>query len=298
MAAERIERYERKGTFSVSNVENSILNNFRKFLGGSDIYFHEINSPLIEKFKVFCKGELGHKLRTITNHLIIIRTLFNPAIKEGIVDRKYYPFAGDNVKIRIGLGLKMGLTQEEIQKIENLELESNTSIWHARNIWLFSFYFAGVRISDVLKIKWSDFKDRRLYYQMNKNDKPVTLKIPDKAKTILKYYEPEKRSDKDFVFPDLKNADPNSIKDIFRKTRTAARRFNKYLKKIAEITGIEKNLSNHIARHSFGNIAGDKINPLMLQKLYRHSNLKTTINYQANFIHKEANDALDAVVDF
>ena len=172
------------------------------------------------------------------------------------------------------------------------------SIWHARNIWLFSFYFAGVRISDVLKIKWSDFKDGRLYYQMDKNDKPVTLKIPDKAKTILKYYEPEKRSDKDFVFPDLKNADPNNIKDIFRKTRTAARRFNKYLKRIAEITGIEKNLSNHIARHSFGNIAGDKINPLMLQKLYRHSNLKTTINYQANFIHKEADDALDAVVDF
>ena len=133
---------------------------------------------------------------------------------------------------------------------------------------------------------------------MDKNDKPVTLKIPDKAKTILKYYEPEKRSDKDFVFPYLKHADPNNIKDIFTKTRTAARRFNKYLKKIPEITGIEKNLSNHIARHSFGNIAGDKINPLMLQKLYRHSNLKTTINYQANFIHKEADDALDAVVDF
>lgn len=26
----------------------------------------------------------------------------------------------------------------------------------------------------------------------------------------------------------------------------------------------------------------------MLQKLYRHRDLKTTINYQANFIHKEA----------
>ena len=36
----------------------------------------------------------------------------------------------------------------------------------------------------------------------------------------------------------------------------------------------------------------------MLQKLYQHSNLKTTINYLANFIRKEADDALDAVVDF
>lgn len=54
----------------------------------------------------------------------------------------------------------------------------------------------------------------------------------------------------------------------------------------------------HIARHSFGNIAGDAIHPLMLQKLYRHSDLKTTLNYQANFIHKEADEALDSVVNF
>ncbi len=54
----------------------------------------------------------------------------------------------------------------------------------------------------------------------------------------------------------------------------------------------------HIARHSFGNIAGDTIQPLMLQKLYRHSDLKTTINYQANFIHKDADKALDRVLNF
>jgi len=54
----------------------------------------------------------------------------------------------------------------------------------------------------------------------------------------------------------------------------------------------------HIGRHSFGNIAGDAIHPLMLQKLYRHSDLKTALNYQANFIHKDADDALDSVVNF
>jgi hypothetical protein len=35
----------------------------------------------------------------------------------------------------------------------------------------------------------------------------------------------------------------------------------------------------------------------MLQKLYRHSDLKTTIGYQSNFIHKSADDALDAVIN-
>lgn len=70
------------------------------------------------------------------------------------------------------------------------------------------------------------------------------------------------------------------------------------MKRIASQCVIEKNLSNHIARHSFGNIAGDKIHPLMLQKLYRHSDLKTTLNYQSNFIYRDADDAWDSVINF
>ena len=61
--------------------------------------------------------------------------------------------------------------------------------------------------------------------------------------------------------------------------------------------GIEKNLSNHTARHTFEDMASDKIDLRILQKLYRHNNLKTTIGYQANFIHKDANDALETVLN-
>lgn len=191
----------------------------------------------------------------------------------------------------------MGLTKEEIEKIESLELEKDSSTWHSRNIFLFSFYFAGVRISDVLAIRWSDFMDGRLYYQMNKNEKPVSLKVPDQAYRILDLYREEKKSNQDYVFPFVKKADPNSRKELFTKTRNATSLFNTYLKEVAKAAGIEKKLSNHIARHTFGNIAGDKIHPLMLQKLYRHSDLKTTLIYQANFIHKEADEALEKVLN-
>ncbi len=61
---------------------------------------------------------------------------------------------------------------------------------------------------------------------------------------------------------------------------------------------IDKKINNHIARHSFGNSAGDKVSPQMLQKLYRHSHLSTTIGYQANFIHKNADEALEAIITF
>ena len=99
------------------------------------------------------------------------------------------------------------------------------------------------------------------------------------------------------MFPFLKKANPKNKQDMFTKMRNATSLFNKYLKRIASLCEIDKNLSNHIARHSFGNIAGDAIHPLMLQKLYRHTDLKKTNNYQANFIHKEADDALEQVLN-
>jgi integrase len=259
--------------------------------------FDDIDIAFINRFKSFCSSYLEQQTRTITNQLIFIRTLYNLAIKEKVTDGKNYPFAGDKEKIRIQSGNKIGLSKAEITKIEELDLEENSSIWHTKNIWLFAYYFAGIRISDVLEMRWSDFADDRLYYQMNKNEKPVSLKVPSQALTVLEHYESDKSSNSDFIFPFLKKADLNNKEDIFTKTRNATKLLNKYIKRIAEMCGIEKNLSNHIARHTFGNIAGDKIDPRMLQKLYRHSNLKTTIGYQANFIHKDADDALETVLN-
>ena len=161
-----------------------------------------------------------------------------------------------------------------------------------------AIYFDGIRKANDLRLKWSDFKDNRLNYVMHKNSKPITLKIPEKAQSILEFYKKGRKKADDYIFPWLEKANQDDIEDLYRKNRDTARLFNRYLKKIATQAGIEKNLSHHIARHSFGNIAGDKIHPLMLQKLYRHSDLKTTINYQANFIHKDADEALDSVVDF
>ncbi|GGW77172.1 tyrosine-type recombinase/integrase [Salegentibacter mishustinae] len=274
------------------------LDGITYFRKNQNLKFRDINQNFITKYKIFCSVYLNHKTRSITNQLIFIRTLFNIAIKNGYVESKYYPFANGKEKIRINSGNKIGLTASEVEKIEALEFQEDLLIWHTHNAWLIAFYFAGIRISDVVKLKWSDFKDNRLYYVMSKNEKALSLKVPDKAKTILEKYRNSQFGNNGYIFPFLKDVKRNDAEKIFIKTRNATHVFNKYLKRIAQQCDIEKNLSNHIARHSFGNIAGDKIHPLMLQKLYRHSDLKTTLNYQANFIHKEADDALDSVINF
>lgn len=289
----RIERIS-KGRKGELQFEDSI-NHFKK---NKNLAFQDITEGFLEKYKTFCSVYLEQKTRTVTNQLIFIRTLFNVAIRDSVIDSEFYPFGGSKEKIKIGSSHKIGLNIEEVEKIEALQLEYNSFIWHTQNVWLIAFYFAGIRISDVVSLKWSDLMDGRLFYVMNKNEKPLSLKIPDKAANILKKYKKSCTENNGFIFPFLKNADLFNEEDIFTKSRNATKLLNKYLKRIAEICGIEKNLSNHIARHTFGNIAGDSIHPLMLQKLYRHSDLKTTLNYQANFIHRDADEALDNVLNF
>lgn len=132
---------------------------------------------------------------------------------------------------------------------------------------------------------------------MGKNSKTLSLKIPDKTFQILEQYEDDKKSEGDFVFPELKIADLHNPKDVRAKIKNGNRKINQELKRIAKKIGLEKPLTMHIVRHTFGNISGDRIPVQVLQKLYRHSDITTTMNYQRNFAFKEADDALDKVLN-
>ena len=120
----------------------------------------------------------------------------------------------------------------------------------------------------------------------------------EEKRIILEDYLSIKQSDDDFIFPEMKMVNLNESKAIFRKINAATMWLNKYLARVAEKARIKKKITMHIARHSFGTISEDKIPIKMLQKLYRHSSITTTINYQANFMHKDADDALDSVINF
>ncbi len=273
------------------------VGHFVKFVDNDDLSFQEIDESLLRRFSLYLKTNRKVSQRSVINNLIVIRTLYNQAIRLGIVDRKLYPFGADKIRIKFPETEKIGLTKEEIQIIEGLEGLSEQQS-HVRNVWLFSFYLAGMRVGDVLNIKWSDIYDGRLHYRMGKNEKLLSFKLPEKIISILNLYKKSKQSDGDFVFPEMKNSNLKIPKDVFNKVKTANKKFNKYLEQIAKKAEIDKKLTMHIARHSFGNISGDKIPIQMLQKLYRHSSVTTTINYQANFMHKETDDALEKVINF
>ncbi len=291
-----LENLEKSGKYNSLNADRPRIKHFTEFLKGKDLPVKDITVQLLENFKAYLIEKRSIGERTIINHLIVIRTIYNMACKENPDLISKYPFGKGKVKIKFPDSMKIGLTTEEVRRIESAELKAFTRIDHARNIWLFAFYFAGMRVSDVLRLKWSDFQDERLHYKMGKNDKAGSLKIPDKAALILKKYKNIK-DDSDLVFPYLRTVQDFKDKyEIQKKIAFTVKNLNKSLKLLAENVKIEKKLTLHIARHTFGNLSGDKISVQMLQKLYRHSSISTTVGYQSSFIHKDADDALDAVL--
>ena len=296
-ADEHLQALEAEKKINRHSTDSAWIGYLIKFSKSKQLTFQEIDDRFLRKLKIYLKGPSALSETTAMNVMVLIRLLFNRAIKDKVISKELYPFGIGKFKIKFPETVKIGLNQQEIKKLESIDNLSDVER-HALNVWLYSFYFAGMRVSDVLFTRWSQIYDGRLHYRMGKNSKLLSLSIPDKVAKILEEYVFEKSSDDDFIFPEMRKANLNDAKDIYNKPKTATKKFNHNLKAIMKKAGVDKKVTMHIARHSFGNIAGDSIHPLMLQKLYRHSDLKTTINYQANFIHKEADEALNRVINF
>lgn len=313
------------GKYNEYSTDKARIGHFREYLKNSDIAFTDISKGLLEKFKIWLKSyhtlpvkvkkpatdsSLKRKTkiqpkpkkpmgeRTIENHIAVIRSVFSYARKNKVITQLQSPFGGDDgMKIRFPDSIKIGLTADEVKNIENLELPDKYQN-HCRNLWLFSFYFAGMRIGDVLSVEWSNFQNGRFYYSMNKNSKVDSLKVSDKVLRIIAQYEKYRTDKDDLIFPELKRLENLNDRFIVEKTISfAVGDIDKCLRlQIAPAAQITKKLTMHIARHTFGNLSGDKIPIQMLQKLYRHAHVSTTIGYQANFIFKDTDEALDAVI--
>jgi len=290
-----LQRLKEAGKYNQYTADKPRIKHFKEFVG-HDIAFQDITVSLLERFQAHVKNKLKVSERTAVNHIVVMRSVYSHAIKEGAVDAKFYPFGKGKMKIKFPETSKIGLNPDELVRLEEAKLEGQNN--HVRNLWLFSYYFAGMRVSDVLRLRWSDFQNDRLHYEMGKNLKGGSLKVPEKALRILEQYKAFQENKNDLVFPELKGVD---FADKFATQRTIAFKtsaIDKCLKNnVAPVAKIDKKLTMHLSRHSFAQSASDEIPLQVLQKLYRHSSIITTMGYQSNFTTQQTDDALDAVLN-
>ncbi|MFC7669035.1 site-specific integrase [Hymenobacter humi] len=152
----------------------------------------------------------------------------------------------------------------------------------------------GLRISDLLQLKWSNVTKTHVSVTMQKTSDVVSVKLPTRAQEVLQFYRNSGARPSDFVFPMLRSdKDYSNPRALFRALSSATAYANKDLKSVAKRAGIEKSISFHSSRHTFATRALAKGMPIeYVSKLLGHASIKTTQIY-AKIINEKLDQAMD-----
>lgn len=261
----------------------NVLREIKKFRNKRDLVFEEINYDFLNRFENAYLGR-GNSENGLAVYMRTIRAIYNKAIKEGVAEKEAYPFG--NYTIKTKPTKKRAISYDAIQKIVNLKLKKEDPLFETRNIFLISFYLMGAPFMNLAFLKMENIVDGRIQYKRKKTGRFYDIKITSNLEKILPYYTKGKK-DTDFVLPIIKRENlPDQYKDVL----WALRRYNKKLKSLGKLVGIQETLTSYVSRHSFASIANSMEIPVTaISEMLGHERLSTTQVYLAGFI-KEAID--------
>ena len=184
------------------------------------------------------------------------------------------PFA--NYKIRLEKVDRGYLTEDEIKIILKKKMVSER-LEQVRDVFIFSC-FSGLAYVDVANLKEDNIRksfDGNLWIitKRQKTNTDVNVPLLDIPKMILEKYKGKLPNGK--VLPIISN-----------------QKLNAYLKEIADVCGIKKNLTFHLARHTFATTTTlAKGVPIeTVSKMLGHTNIETTQIYARITNNKISND--------
>ncbi|MFZ5554488.1 MAG: site-specific integrase [Bacteroidota bacterium] len=251
-----------KGTVKKYRTIQTHLKSYLTGIGKEEVLLNEFDLTRVSEFEFYLSSRAKLLTNTTTKYLKQVKALFNRAIQFGHLKKN--PFEGHKFKFQ--KTNRTFLSKEEIAKIENLEIE-NESIQRVRDCFLFSVY-TGLRYSDVHSLRRKNMKVDSggtywLEFSIIKTRENIKLPLLDKAAFIVDKYKTEAEIT-GRLLPSISN-----------------QKLNSYLKVIADLTDLNKNLTYHVARHTFATTITLSNNiPLeVVSKLLGHSNLSSTQIY-------------------
>lgn len=273
-----------------ARVYRDTLNAVKHFCRNKDFTFYELNTNFLQRFENAHLSR-GNKLGGLSVYLRTIRAINRKAIKAGVVEEEGYAFR--NFKIRNGKPRKRAIPLDAIRKIKDVQLKEDTTLYRDRFIFLMSFYLRGMSFADLAHLKVSNIVDGRIQYDRKKTDQPFDVKIPDQLWPILKYLIKDKGKE-DFILPVIKRDSPvQQYKDI----EWARKRYNKNLKQIAELAGIEEKLTSYVSRHSYASIADEMGIPVTaISQMLGHEKVSTTQAYLDKLRKSKLDEYQDEVI--
>lgn len=285
-----VQQYRKEGRIGTYDKNRSVVAKLREYR--PTLTFYDITAEFLMKYEQYLRIEHGNTTNTVGKDMKFIRKVFNDAIRSDVIEVNVSPFR--KYKLKEERTHRDYLTEEELKRIEECNVNPGTRIALHRDMFVFATYAGGLRVSDVLQLRWGNFDGSHLHIVIAKTGAQVSIKVPNKGLDVIGRYRRENSSKDNFVFPMLRpTLNMNDPVALDAAITSATTQINKNLKTLAKKAEIEKRLSFHISRHSFAVMALRKgISIDKVSKLMAHSSIKETLVY-AKIVNEELDKAMD-----
>lgn len=251
---------------TVKYLKEFLLKQFKK----SDIYLTELDYQFITQFEYFLRTyeptdhHKGMANNGVMKHLERFRKMVRLGVKLGWIEKN--PF--ELYKLKMQKVERDFLTSEELSKIERKEF-SVQRIQYAKDLFVFSCY-TGIAYIDVMQLTPDNILlgtdgNRWIKTMREKTDTSVNVPILPKAAAIIEKYKGNPRAiAHGTMFPVISN-----------------QKLNSYLKEVADLCGIKKHLTFHLARHTFATSVtlSNGVPIETVSKMLGHTTIRTTQIY-------------------
>lgn len=260
-----------------------ILEYVKKAFKSTDIYLQDLNYAFVLGFESFLRaykpkhyqGKIGNN--AVMKHIQRLKKMTRMAHDiEWIESRPFQKY-----RLKLEKTDRDYLTDKELLVIENL----NTNIERlqtVRDLFIFSCY-TGISYADIMELTSAHIVegiDGNKWIMSKRNKSGVPYKVPllQNAQMIIKKYKNHHRTHySGKILPNLSN-----------------QRLNSYLKEIADLCKITKNITFHMARHTFATTVtlSNGVPMETVSKLLGHTKLATTQIY-ARVIEKKISEDME-----
>jgi site-specific recombinase XerD len=229
-----------------------------------DIPVGAVNYKFLDAFDVFLKKDCNVHQNTAWNYHKHLRRVLNLAVSFEYIPKNPYK----RFKVSLDETNREFLSMDELSKIMRKEIEIDR-LSYVRDVFVFACY-TGLSYADVSKLSKEHIQirdDGKEWVIINRTKTKTRCIIPlfPNAKEILnKYSDFPENALKGRLLPVLSN-----------------QKMNSYLKELADICDIRKNLTMHMARHTFATTVtlSNGVPIETVSKVLGHTSLKTTQIY-------------------
>jgi site-specific recombinase XerD len=247
----------------------------------SDISLDELNYRFIldfENFLINYESVDHHKSLNnngVMKHMERLRKIVNMAVMMDLLEKD--PFS--KYKLHFDKVERGHLTKEEL-KVLSKKIFKIERLQAVLDMFLFSCY-TGLAYIDIFNLTQENIAkgiDGRDWLMTNRQKTNTSVKVPllpEAVQLIKKYKDHPVAVAKGTLFPVVSN-----------------QRMNGYLKEIAEICGIDKNFTFHLARHTFATTVtlSNGVPIESVSKMLGHTSIRTTQIYAKVVEHKLSED--------